>query len=132
MGIDAHHAETAPDAAVLAVTELSCSLVGEDREVVPVPGTRLAAIFGEMPFVGSHWCRFGANPELLGRMGADDLRTNAWNADGVAEGVELDSHPFFVATLFQPQMHAQAATRLSPLIQAWLDAARAGSRDRDA
>jgi CTP synthase (UTP-ammonia lyase) len=132
LGIDAHHAETDPGAAVLAVTELSCSLVGEDRAVLPVPGTRLAAIFGETAFLGSHWCRFGANPELLGRMGQHGLRTNAWNADGVAEGVELEGHPFFVATLFQPQMHAEASTRLSPLIRAWVDAANARSGDRDA
>jgi hypothetical protein len=37
---------------------------------------------------------------------------------------ELASHPFFLATLFQPQVGAVAGRPLHPLIGALLDAAR--------
>ena len=43
-GIDAHHAETDPDADALVAAALSCSLIGEERTVTCVPGTRLAEL----------------------------------------------------------------------------------------
>ena len=41
---DAAHAETAPDAPDPVVARLSCSLVGEERQVSAVPGTRVAEL----------------------------------------------------------------------------------------
>jgi CTP synthase (UTP-ammonia lyase) len=43
--------------------------------------------------------------------------------DAGVEGIELPGHPFFVATLFQPQVGALAGRPLHPLIGALLDAA---------
>lgn len=126
MGIDAGHGEVNPGAAVLAVTELTCSLVGEEREVISVAGTRLAAIVGDAAFLGSHSCRFGANTDLLAQMAEHGLQANAWTGDGICEGVELDDHPFFIATLFQPQMQPEVPTQLHPLLAAWGDAAARG------
>ena len=48
-GLDARHAETDPDADAPVVAPLACSLVGEQRTVTCVPGTRLAAICGTEP-----------------------------------------------------------------------------------
>ena len=45
--------------------------------------------------------------------------------DAGVEGIELASHPFFLATLFQPQVGALAGAPLHPLIGAFLDAVRA-------
>jgi CTP synthase (UTP-ammonia lyase) len=45
--------------------------------------------------------------------------------DAGVEGIELPDHPFFVATLFQPQVGALAGGPLHPLIAGFLDAARA-------
>jgi len=39
------------------------------------------------------------------------------------EGIELPAHPFFVATLFQPQVGALAGRPLHPLIGAFCAAA---------
>src|SRR3712207_6476175 len=54
----AGHAESSADAE-LVVAPLACSLYGEEREVRPVSGTRLAAICGDEPFNGFHYCGFG-------------------------------------------------------------------------
>ena len=38
--------------------------------------------------------------------------------------IELPGHPFFVATLFQPQVGALAGRPLHPLVTAFVEAAR--------
>jgi CTP synthase (UTP-ammonia lyase) len=42
--------------------------------------------------------------------------------DAGVEAIELPTHPFFLATLFQPQMGAQARQTLHPVIQGFLGA----------
>jgi CTP synthase (UTP-ammonia lyase) len=123
-GIDAHHAETDPDADALVVAPLRCSLVGEERTVTCVPGTRLAAICGVEPFVGFHWCGYGLSPTFEEALVAAGVVVSARAPDAGVEGIELASHPFFLATLFQPQVGALAGRPLHPLIGAFLEAAR--------
>jgi CTP synthase (UTP-ammonia lyase) len=42
--------------------------------------------------------------------------------DAGVEGIELPDHPFFVATLFQPQMAALHGEGVHPLIRALIEA----------
>jgi CTP synthase (UTP-ammonia lyase) len=124
-GIDARHAETDPDADALVVAPLACSLVGEQRTVTCVPGTRLAAICGVEPFVGFHWCSYGLAAAFEQALAAAGVVVCARAPDAGVEGIELASHPFFLATLFQPQVGALAGAPTHPLIGAFLEAARA-------
>ena len=122
---DAHHAETDPDAGTLVAAPLACSLVGEQRMVTCVPGTRLAAICGTEPFVGFHWCNYGLAPAFEDVLADAGVVIAARAPDAGVEAIELPDHPFFVATLFQPQVGSLAGDPLHPLIAAFLDAARA-------
>jgi CTP synthase (UTP-ammonia lyase) len=106
-GVDAAaHAETDPLADDPVVGRLSCSLVAQERKVRCVPGTRLAAICGDAPFTGFHWCNYGLSERWVATLEDAGLVVSAHADDAGVEGVELpaDDHPFFVATLFQPQM----------------------------
>ena len=47
---DANHAETAPGEKTLVVDRLTCSLLGQERAVTAVPGTRMHALCGSAPF----------------------------------------------------------------------------------
>jgi CTP synthase (UTP-ammonia lyase) len=127
---DAAHAETDPDAVEPIVGMLGCSLVGARRTVTCVPGTRLAAICGTDPFPGFHWCNFGLSARWIARLEDAGLVVAAHAEDAGVEGVELPGHPFFVATLFQPQVGAANGGPLHPLIGALCGAAqeRAASR----
>jgi CTP synthase (UTP-ammonia lyase) len=109
----AAHAETDPDATDPVVARLSCSLVGEEREVTAVAGTRVAELCGTAPFTGFHWCNYGLAP--------------SHEAAGV-EAVELPGHPFYVASLFQPQVGSSKSGRLHPLIAAFVSASIASAR----
>jgi CTP synthase (UTP-ammonia lyase) len=42
--------------------------------------------------------------------------------DAGVEGIEVPAHPFFVATLFQPQIGALDGKPLHPLITAFVEA----------
>jgi CTP synthase (UTP-ammonia lyase) len=125
---DASHAEVEPGALAPVVVPLSCSLVGEEREVTCVPGTRLAEICGTEPFTGFHWCNYGLADAYVERLEEHGVVVSAHAPDAGVEAVELPDHPFFVATLFQPQVGALAGRPLHPLVTAWLDAAGATLR----
>jgi CTP synthase (UTP-ammonia lyase) len=116
----AAHEETEPDADELVVGRLACSLIGEERTVTAVPGTRLASICGDDPFTGFHWCNFGLAPGSIDRLSAAGLVVDAHADDAGVEGFELPGHPFYVATLFQPQVGSSTSTSLHPLLAALL------------
>jgi CTP synthase (UTP-ammonia lyase) len=120
---DAAHAESDPDAPDPVVVALACSLYGERRTVTPVPGTRLAAICGERPFEGFHWCGFGLEAGAAQILADAGVTLAAHAPDAGVEAIELPDHPFFVATAFQPQVGASASGELHPLIVAFLEAA---------
>jgi CTP synthase (UTP-ammonia lyase) len=116
----AGHAETAQQGETAVVQRLACSLVGESRLVHPVPGTRLFSACGGEAFVGFHWCNFGLADEFVVALEAQGLRIAARAEDAGVEAVEIEDHPFFVATLYQPQVGSLGGKPLDPLISAFL------------
>jgi CTP synthase (UTP-ammonia lyase) len=121
---EAAHAECDPDAPDPVVARLSCSLVGEERPVTAIAGTRLAELCGTEPFTGFHWCNYGLAPGREAALVAAGLVVSARAPDAGVEAVELPGHPFYVATLFQPQVGSSGSRRRHPLIDALISAAR--------
>jgi CTP synthase (UTP-ammonia lyase) len=121
--VGADHAETAPGADNLVVDRLACSLIGEARHVTAVPGTRMHDLCGTTSFAGFHWCNYGIAPGWADRLATHGLVIAALADDAGVEAVELPNHPFFLATLFQPQVGALASGRLHPIIEAFVTAA---------
>jgi CTP synthase (UTP-ammonia lyase) len=120
---DAEHAETSPDAPVLAVTPLACSLAGQRHPVHLDAGTRAAALYGDAAVVEPFFCSYGLNPQLEPALAAAGLRVTGRDAGGSARIVELDAHPFCIATLFVFQARAEH-TPPHPLTAAFVAAAR--------
>jgi CTP synthase (UTP-ammonia lyase) len=119
---DAEHAETTPDAARPVINALACSLVEVTDEVSFQPGSRIAAAYGAERASEGYHCNYGLNPELAEQITQGPLRATAHDARGDVRAVELDAHPFFVCTLFQPE-RAALRGELPPLVSAWLRAA---------
>jgi CTP synthase (UTP-ammonia lyase) len=115
----ADHSETAPPGKTLVIDRLSCSLVGQERSVTAVPGTRLHAICGGDSFVGFHWCNFGLVDAHVDCLVAHGLIVGARADDAGVEAVELAGHPFFVGTLFQPQIGSIEGRPLHPVLRAF-------------
>jgi CTP synthase (UTP-ammonia lyase) len=118
---DAEHAESSPQASRAVVTALECALVEVTAPVRLVAGTRIRAAYGcEHASEGYH-CRFGLNPLYQDQLLAGPLRASAYDESGGVRAVELDEHPFFVATLFQPE-RAALTGRPAPLVRAFISA----------
>lgn len=114
----AAHAESEPDGETMVVDALACGLVGEERSVTAVPGTRLAALCGPASFTGFHWCSYGLAESVAERLAAAGLVLSAHAEDAGVEAFELPGHPFYVATLFQPQVGSSESGELHPLLGA--------------
>lgn len=119
---DAEHGEMSPEAARAVVSALACSLVETSDEVRFTPGSRLATAYGAPTSSEGYRCRFGLNPEFREALLSGSMRVAAVDAEGEVRGIELEGHPFFVATLFQPERAALAGRR-APLVDAFVAAA---------
>lgn len=118
---DAEHAETAPEADRVVIAPLACALVETRAGVRFMAGTRLAEAYGVPSSSEGYRCRFGLNPRFAEELTRGPLRVAARDEDGEVRAVELDGHPFFVATLFQPE-RAALQGHCPPLAKAFVQA----------
>lgn len=116
------HAELEPGAPDPVIAPLMCALVEVSETLWLVPGTRLAQIHGAETITETYHCRYGLNPQYEQRLATGSLRVCAYDGEGRVRAVELDGHPFFVATLFQPERSALVG-RTPPLVTAFVRAA---------
>ena len=84
----------------------------------------MAQICGREPFVGFHYCNYGVNPDYQTALEAAGLRLSAYAEDAGIEAIELNAHPFYMGTLFQPQMGLLQGFGLHPLIENFLNVAQ--------
>ncbi len=118
---DADHAETAPHSSRLVISPLACVLVEATGRLQLVPGSRIAAAYGTEEATEGYHCRYGLNPQLQAQLVSGPLRATASDDSGEVRAVELDGHPFFVATLFQPE-RAALKGEAAPLVGAFVRA----------
>jgi CTP synthase (UTP-ammonia lyase) len=107
--VDAKHAEMDPNAELLAITPLTCELVEVSGPIEGVQGTRFGAMYSGGGEREEYHCRFGINPDYMERLEARGLRCAARDENGEVRALEHMKHPFFVATLFQPERRALRA-----------------------
>lgn len=120
---DAEHGELAPTAQRAVIAPLSCALVEAIDTVRLEPYTRIAEAYGTLDLNEGYRCRYGVNPAFLDALLEGDLIACGHDAAGELRAVELLDHPFFVATLFQPERTALKGTT-PPLALALLNACR--------
>jgi CTP synthase (UTP-ammonia lyase) len=121
---DAEHAETAPGAARTVISPLECALVETVDRIHLFPGTHIAAAYGVAETTEGYRCRYGLNPQFRASLVAGPLRAAGDDARGDVRVVEMDGHPFFVATLFQPE-RAALRGESAPLVNAFARACAA-------
>lgn len=126
---EADHAETNPAAAELAITPLVCSLAGQSHPVLPIAGSRAAAIYGTERSIEPFFCRYGVNPAMRAAIEAAGLLVSGVGEDGEIRIMELIGHPFFIGTLFVPQARSTPAAP-HPLLTAFAAAAHEHAKAR--
>jgi CTP synthase (UTP-ammonia lyase) len=98
-----------------------CSLVGTTGVIRISPHTLAHKAYGRDEATEQFRCSYGLNPSYLSRFANSALRVTGTDSAGEARIVELTGHPFFVATLFLPQLLSQPKAP-HPLVVAYLAA----------
>jgi CTP synthase (UTP-ammonia lyase) len=122
-GLDVEHAEAGTGDRDALIRPLSCSLVGEERLVHAVPGTRSAAILGPASRTERYFCSYGLDQRYEDELVAAGLVVAGRDDDGEVRLAELPDHPFYVGALFQPEL-SSTSSWVHPLIEAFLAAVR--------
>lgn len=102
----AGHAELEPQSELTIVTPLECPLLGEFARVQLAPSSRLRAAYGVGETDEEYQCRFALDPRWRAKLEDGNLFFTAFDDRGDVRAAELRDHPFFVATLFQPERAA--------------------------
>lgn len=126
---DADHAETAPESANAIITPLTCSLLEVVADIRLVPDSLIAQAYGKLEIAECYQCRYGLRPELQEALFSGALKVSGTDVHDDIRAIELQGHPFFVASLFQPE-RAALEGRLPPLVAAFLNACVARQRNR--
>lgn len=107
---------------------LACPLDSTVEPITLVPGTRMAALYRDATAAESFRCGFGVNPNHVPLLEGAGLRVTARGPEGEVRGVELPGHPFFMATLFLPQLRS-TSERPHPVLAGFRDAVTARPPD---
>ncbi|KAA8694506.1 Uncharacterized protein ALO80_02806 [Pseudomonas caricapapayae] len=121
---DAEHGETAPEAPNVIIKPLSCSLVESVAAVQLQPDTLIARAYGRLDIEERYHCRYGLRRELESALFGQRLEISGRGPEGEVRSIELQGHPFFVATLFQPE-RAALQGEIPPVVKAFLRACSA-------
>ena len=121
---DAEHEETSPGAPTLLIRKLACSLVGRTQTIRITAGSCAHQAYRQEEVTEQFHCNYGLNPQFHGRVDMGQLKITGVDLEGEARIVELSDRPFYVATLFLPQI-SSTPERPHPLIVAYLRAALA-------
>lgn len=118
---DVDHAESSPGAKNNIIELLACPLVEKEAEITLSPYSIVYSAYRRMMIKESCHCRFGLNKAFQSTLCANGLRVTGWDEGANAHVVELENHPFFVATLFQPERSARLG-EVNPLVSSFLQA----------
>jgi CTP synthase (UTP-ammonia lyase) len=121
---DAEHEESSPGASTLFISRLACSLVGKTQEIKVAPDSVAYRAYGKQKVMEQFFCNYGLNPLFRDKVKKGRLNITGTDPDGEVRIVELSDHPFYVATLFLPQVASRPESP-HPLIAAYLKKARA-------
>ncbi|WP_239589944.1 CTP synthase C-terminal region-related (seleno)protein [Streptomyces aureoverticillatus] len=104
------HAENDPGADDLLIAPLACSLVGHEGTVTLTPGSLAESVLGADRTLERYHCDYGpSDTGHLDTLRAHGLRFTGADEEGLVRVAELPGHPFFLATLFQPELYGDGS-----------------------
>ncbi|WP_062214443.1 hypothetical protein [Streptomyces sp. NBRC 109706] len=112
-----------PEKLTHLVTPLTCSLNGETAPLRVAAGSLLSTIYGRTEAEEVFHCSYGLTQEFMDEASDGTLRISAWDGDGAPRALEITDHPFFVGSLFQPELSSEPGAE-HPILTAFLDAVR--------
>ena len=84
--------------------------------------SRAADCYGSTSATEQYYCSMGVNPARVAELKSGPLQVSGSDAEGEVRVIELPEHPFFLGTLFLPQLRSLPG-RPHPLVTAFVRAA---------
>lgn len=121
---DASSEELNPESEHLVISRLSCSLVEVSGRICLAPGSLASRLYGRDQVEEGYRCNYGFNSAYaLYLENRTDLQIEGRDLEdgGGVRIFRLQEHPFFLATLFQPERSSLKGL-VHPLIRAFVSA----------
>lgn len=112
---EAEHGELSPHAPTPLIAPLACALLDVSEHVHLLSGSRIAELYGVREISEQYLCRYGLADAFVEPLMAQALKACGHDQAGAVRAIELEDHPFFIATLFQPE-RAALEGRLPPVV----------------
>lgn len=102
-GLDkADHEETSTENTDFVISKLTCSLVGQEEDLKVIDkDSKISELLPKGHFKGKYHCNYGLNKDFVEKLKEQGCRMTVASSEGEIRAFELDSHPFFLGTLFQ-------------------------------
>jgi len=113
------HQEAQPDAVEPLFSALQCAIASTVSEIVVEKSSNAFTIYQQESVFERHYCHFGLNPKYASEFLRAGMRISGTDHQGIARIVELTEHPFFMGTLFVPQVSSKPE-KPHPMISAFL------------
>ena len=94
------------------------------QEALLKAGTLVHSLYGKESIFERHRHRYEFNNHYLEELAAAGMTFSGFSADGLVEFIEIDSHPWFVASQFHPEFTSTPRDG-HPLFAGFVRAARA-------
>jgi CTP synthase (UTP-ammonia lyase) len=118
---EADHQKLNPKAGIPLISPLGCALAGVKSRVHFSQGSLIRKAYNSADSIEEYHCSFGLNPKYVRLLESSHFCVTAVDDQHEIRAFELDGHPFFVATLFEPEMRSLAeGTPASPLVHAFV------------
>lgn len=117
----ADHAENNPQGEMLVIAALACSLVEKSEDLLLAADCKMREAYGEERITEGYHCNYGINRAFERQIFSKSLKPTARGVGGEVRAFELEGHPFYVGTLFQPERRALRG-EAPPLVLAFVDA----------
>ena len=118
---EADNLESNPNTEMPLVAPLECALVEKSGDISFTEHSRLSEIFKGQTAHEGYRCSYGFNDDYRKLIDASPLNFTGFDPDGSPRAMELPDHPFFMATLFQPE-RAALRGESHPLVEAFVQA----------
>lgn len=117
----ARHAETTPGDDKALIAELSCTLAGHEAAINLTPGSRAERLLGTSRTIERYHCNYGLGDGYADLLAAHGMRFTGVDDNGEPRVAELPDHPFYLVTLFQPELAGDGGTA-HPIIRGFAQA----------
>lgn len=101
------------------ITPLSCSLVGQTKDILLLPDSYMAKIYQQTITSEKFNCSFGLSDEFCKKLTQNGYEIQGFDEEKNPRILILRNQGFFVLTLFQPQLNS-STEKPHPLISEYL------------